>query len=155
MTDQPSYSHGMHMLHGVLVAQAPDSLEDESLRQFQSGLLGRVHATSPRAVIVDVSRVRLLDSISYALLADAGRMASMLGARVVFSGFQPGVVSTLMDLNVDTSGLVTAVSLEDAMELLHPVPPVGLEDDVDEEGETDGAQADADAAGPEQKAQDA
>ncbi len=131
MHDQALAGLGMHVLDGVLVAQAPDSIEDAALRQFQGGLLRQVHATSARAVIIDVSRVRLLDSISYALLADAGRMANMLGARVVFVGFQPGVVSTLMDLNVDTEALTTALGLDEGLELLRPalVPGQGEKPD--------------------------
>ena len=132
MIEQAFASHGMHVIDGVLVAQAPDSIEDASLRQFQSGLLSRVHATSPRGVILDVSRVRLLDSTSYTLLADAGRMAAMLGARVIFVGFQPGVVSALMDLDVDVGALITARTLEDGMELLRPALRA-IEEDPDED----------------------
>lgn len=124
------------MVDGILVAQAPDGIEDEPLRAFQSGLLARVHASAPRGVAIDVSRVRMLDSASYALLADAGRMAAMLGARVVFVGFQPGVVSALMDLDVDTDALVTAVHLEAGLELLRPAapPPASEESDGEERG---------------------
>jgi len=60
----------------------------------------------------------MLDSATYAMLANTARMLGLLGARVVFVGSQPGVVSTLIDLDVDTSGLVTATCLEDALELL-------------------------------------
>ena len=108
MHEQALASQGMHVMDGVLVAQVPDGIEDEALRRFQSGLLSRVHASSPRGVVIDMSRVRLLDSDSYAIIAGAGRMCAMLGARVVFAGFQPGVVSALMDLDADISGLVTA-----------------------------------------------
>ncbi len=145
MIDQAFASHGMHVIDGVLVAQAPDSIEDASLRQFQSGLLSRVHATSPRGVILDVSRVRLLDSTSYALLADAGRMAAMLGARVIFVGFQPGVVSALMDLDVDVGALITARTLEDGMELIRPALRV-IEEDPEEQASDDYKPEDA-AAG--------
>ena len=141
MADKAMASQGMNALDGILVAQAPDSIEDTAFRQFRSGLMSRVHATSPRGVIIDVSRVRLLDSTSYALLADGGRMAAMLGARVVFVGFQPGVVSTLMDLDVDTSALVTALSLEHAMELLRPAlrnKADGEADEADSEMEDGG-----------------
>jgi len=148
MRDQVFVGLGMNVLDGVLVAQAPDSIEDAALRQFQSGLLSRVHATSPRGVIIDVSRVRLLDSASYALLADAGRMTAMLGARVVFVGFQPGVVATLMDLDVDTQALVTALSLEDGMELLRPRVARADADDTDAADPANAAEdaADDDAA---------
>lgn len=123
----------MNMVDGILVAQAPDCIEDEPLRAFQSGLLARVHASTPQGVVIDVSRVLLLDSSSFALLADAGRMAAMLGARAVFVGFQPGVVSALMDLDVDTEALVTATNLEAGLELLRPAAPQPAREDPDGE----------------------
>ena len=111
MSEQAHLSHGMHVMDGVLVAQVPDGIEDEALARFKTGLLERVHAVAPRGVVIDVSRVRLLDSASFAILAGSARMAAMLGARVVFAGFQPGVVSALMDLDVDASGLIAVLGL--------------------------------------------
>lgn len=132
---------GMNMVDGMLVAQAPDCMEDETLRAFRSGLLAKVHACAPRGVAIDVSRVRLLDSSSYALLADAGRMVALLGARVVFVGFQPGVVAALMDLDVDADDLVTAMGMEDALELLRPAAPVPAgESEEGEPPQQDGVQ---------------
>lgn len=122
----------MHVVDGFLVAQAPGVIEDEALLRFRSDLLARVHATAPKGVIVDVSRLDLLDSSSFELLSGAGRMAAMLGARVVFVGFQPGVVSTLMDLDVDTDGLVTALGLEEGMEVLRALlRPAALEPEAE------------------------
>lgn len=137
--DHDALRHGMNTFDGVLVAHAPDGLEDEPLRAFQAGLLTRVHAGSPRGVVIDVSRVRLLDSSSFALLADAGRMAAMLGARVVFAGFQPGVVSALMNLDVDTESLVTAMTVEHGLELLRPAEPESGGNDPEGE-DPDGAE---------------
>ena len=45
-------------------------------------------------------------------------MLSLLGARVVFSGFQPGVVAALIELEADFDCFTTALGLADAMELL-------------------------------------
>jgi rsbT antagonist protein RsbS len=133
MHEQALAGQGMHVVDGVLVAQVPDGIEDEAMHRFKAGLLARVHATAPRGVVIDMSRVRLLDSASFEIVAAAGRMAAMLGPRVVYAGFQPGVVSALMDLDVDTSGLVTVLGLSEALELLHSARPratgEGREDD--------------------------
>ena len=45
-------------------------------------------------------------------------MLSLLGARVVFSGFQPGVVAALIELEADFDCFTSALGLADAMELL-------------------------------------
>ena len=78
----------------------------------------------------------MLDSATYAMLANTARMLGLLGARVVFVGSQPGVVSTLIDLDVDTSGLVTATCLEDALELLsQPTQREAEPEEAEEPGE--------------------
>ena len=71
-----------------------------------------------RQVVVDVSPVLFLDSGTFELLSSTAKMLSLLGARVVFSGFQPGVVAALIELEVDFDCFTTALGLADAMELL-------------------------------------
>jgi len=154
MSEQLHLSHGMHVMDGVLVAQVPDGIEDQALARFKTGLLGRVHQASPRGVVIDVSRVRLLDSASFGILADSARMAAMLGARVVFAGFQPGVVSALMDLDVDASGLTAVLGLEEAMELLGSKAAPGADEaeEPGEDGEDGAAATDAADGGAEEPA---
>jgi rsbT antagonist protein RsbS len=145
--ERTASGQGMHVVDGFLVAQVPGGIEDEALRRFRSDLLARVHATAPKGVVVDVSRVGLLDSASYGLVAGAGRMAAMLGARVVFVGFQPGVVSTLMDLDVDTEDLLTALGLEEGMELLRSLlRPTPAEPEAGQEEEPQPEDPDQDRA---------
>jgi len=109
---------GMHVVDGVLIAPAPNDFDDRAFVALKKEILAKVHGESLRAIVIDVSSVLMLDSATYAMLANTARMLGLLGARVVFVGFQPGVVSTLIDLDVDTSGLATATCLEDALELL-------------------------------------
>ena len=45
-------------------------------------------------------------------------MLNLLGAKVVFAGFQPGVVAALIELETDFDCFTTALGLADAMELL-------------------------------------
>ena len=43
-------------------------------------------------------------------------MASLLGVTTVFVGLQPGVVSAIVDLEVEIADVRTAVTMEDAFE---------------------------------------
>ena len=52
-------------------------------------------------------------------------MASIMGAHTVVAGFQPGVVSSLVELDADTSGVHAALDMDDAFRLIaehHDVP---------------------------------
>ena len=54
-------------------------------------------------------------------LADTARMASLLGAASVFVGLQPGVVSSLVDLEVEIDGIRAALTMEDGFEQIQNV----------------------------------
>ena len=111
-------NHGLHVVNDTLIATAPDGFDDSVFLQFKKTLLDRVHCDGMRQVVIDVSPVLFLDSGTFELLSSTAKMLSLLGARVVFSGFQPGVVAALIELEADFDCFTTALGLADAMELL-------------------------------------
>jgi hypothetical protein len=48
-------------------------------------------------------------------------MASILGARSILVGLQPGIVSSLIALDCDVDGVEAAADLDDAFRRLRPV----------------------------------
>ena len=111
-------NHGLHVVDATLIATAPDGFDDRAFLQFKKALLAKVHCDGMRQVVIDVSPVLFLDSDTFELLSSTAKMLSLLGARVVFSGFQPGVVAALIELEADFDCFTSALGLEDAMELL-------------------------------------
>jgi hypothetical protein len=51
-------------------------------------------------------------------------MASLLGVSAVFVGLQPGVVSALVDLEVEIADVRAALTMEDAFEQLQNVSSI-------------------------------
>jgi len=111
---------GLQAIDGVLVAPAPAVCDDRALQIFKTDVLAAVHAASARGVVIDVSRLDFLDTVMFASLADTARTLELLGARTVFVGFQPGVVSALVDMDVACDALQAAATLEDALDELRP-----------------------------------
>ena len=111
-------NHGLHVVNDTLIATAPDGFDDSVFLQFKKALLDRVHSGGTRQVVIDVSPVLFLDSGTFELLSSTARMLSLLGARVVFSGFQPGVVAALIELEAEFDCFTTALGLADAMDML-------------------------------------
>ena len=111
-------NHGLHVVDATLIATAPDGFDDRAFLQFKKALLAKVHCDGMRQVVIDVSPVLFLDSDTFELLSSTAKMLSLLGARVVFSGFQPGVVAALIELEADFDCFTSALGLADAMELL-------------------------------------
>ena len=110
-------NHGMHVVNDTLIATAPDGFDDSEFMQFKNVLLARVHRGGMRQVVIDVSPVLFLDSGTFELLSSTAKMLNLLGAKVVFSGFQPGVVAALIELEADFDCFTTARGLAAAMEL--------------------------------------
>ena len=139
-------NHGLHVVNDTLIATAPDGFDDSVFLQFKKTLLDRVHCDGMRQVVIDVSPVLFLDSGTFELLSSTAKMLSLLGARVVFSGFQPGVVAALIELEADFDCFTTALGLADAMELLaSAASPPGPDSGPDESLL---AEEDAPQAGP-------
>jgi rsbT antagonist protein RsbS len=123
----------MQVSREVVVASIQVDLGEDVLARFQDDLLGRVHETGSRAVILDVSGLETLDSIEFAALRRIIAAVRIMGSDSVLVGLQPGVVSALIEVGADVEGLQTAIDLDAAFELLEPAQEPIV--DPDHEGE--------------------
>jgi len=132
MKDLPTDSEtAMSILHGCLVVTLQGELNADRLMKIRTDILQKIQATRVRGMIFDFSTVRVLDSLAFNFLADTARMASLLGAVNVFVGLQPGVVASLVDLEVDIEGVRAALTMEDGTEQIQNLLLIqdGVQDD--------------------------
>jgi rsbT antagonist protein RsbS len=108
----------MHETQGCLVVPIQEELSKEAALRIQRNLLEQVHAKSIKGVIIDLSGVKVIDGILWEVFSKTAKMVKMLGPSSVITGLSPGVVASIIDLNLDFSGLTTAMNLEDALEIL-------------------------------------
>jgi len=108
----------LQITRGCLVASIQVDLTEEVLRHFQTNLLGRIRETGVRAVILDVSGVRIMDTLDFEMLQRTMAMASLMGATPVIVGLRPGIVSSLIDLGARVGRFRAAFDLDQAFELL-------------------------------------
>ena len=123
----------MQLSRDVLVASIQVDLDEAVLARFREELLQRVHATGPRAVVLDISGVDTMDSAEFAALRRVISTVAIMGTQSILVGMQPGVVSALVEVNADVDGLVTAIDMDAAFTMLDEQPAV----DVDADAETD------------------
>lgn len=135
----------MQVTRNVVVASIQIDLDDDVLARFRRDLLARVHETRSRAVILDVSGVATLDSTEFAALRRTIDMIRIMGSETLLVGLQPGVVSALIEMNVDVDGLKTAIDLDAAFDLLEPVNEAQLDPQSDSESGDPSEASDADA----------
>ena len=139
MTDPQFDSEtAMSVVRNCLVVTIPGEIHDDMLMKIRADILGKVQATKVRGLVLDFSTVRALDTFAFNSFTDTAKMASLLGVTNVFVGLQPGVVSALVDLEVEITDIGTALTIEDAFEQLWSIASFQdePEDDVDEDKET-------------------
>jgi rsbT antagonist protein RsbS len=127
----------MQLSRDVVVASIQVDLDDDVLARFQQDLLDRIHKTSPRAAILDVSGLETIDSDEFAALRQIMSMVEIMGAESVLVGLQPGVVSALIEMEADVGNLRTAIDLDAAFMLLEPPPEVEVESEIEDEAKNE------------------
>jgi rsbT antagonist protein RsbS len=127
----------MQLSRDVVVASIQVDLDDDVLARFQQDLLDRIHKTSPRAAILDVSGLETIDSDEFAALRRIMSMVGIMGAESVLVGLQPGVVSALIEMEADVGNLRTAIDLDAAFMLLEPPPEVEVESEIEDEAKNE------------------
>ena len=139
MTDPQFDSEtAMSVVRNCLVVTIPGEIHDDMLMKIRADILGKVQATKVRGLVLDFSTVRALDTFAFNSFTDTAKMASLLGVTNVFVGLQPGVVSALVDLEVEITDIGTALTIEDAFEQLWSIASFQdePEDNIDEDKET-------------------
>jgi rsbT antagonist protein RsbS len=108
----------MHETQGCLVVLIQEELSKEAAQRIQKKLLEQVHAKNIKGVVIDLSGVKIIDGSLWEVFSKTARMIKILGFPSVITGLSPGVVASIIDLNLDFSDLTTSVNLEDGLEIL-------------------------------------
>ncbi|MFD3675783.1 STAS domain-containing protein [Streptomyces sp. NPDC058613] len=101
------------LLTGLLV-----DLEDRDAAAFSRELAERIADERARGVVIDISRLEIIDSFAARTLMEVTAMARLMGARVIVSGMRPAVAVTLVELGLELTGVETSVHAEQAMTVL-------------------------------------
>lgn len=108
----------LQLSQGCVVASIQIDLTEEVLKQFQQDLLARLHDSGAKGLILDLSGVEVMDIEDFNAINHTLSMASILGAKTILTGFQPGVVSSLVDLNLELDHINATLNLDEAFKLI-------------------------------------
>ncbi|MEH6443102.1 MAG: STAS domain-containing protein [Oceanospirillaceae bacterium] len=103
---------------GCLVFPVQVGLSKETAMDIQTVLLEKVYAKEYLGVVIDLSGIDIIDSVFWKILSNTSVMVNMLGFRTVMTGLSPGVVASIVDLNLDLTTTKTALTIQDALEIL-------------------------------------
>ncbi|MER7180789.1 STAS domain-containing protein [Streptomyces hyaluromycini] len=101
----------------LLVALQGD-LDDTTVIRIEEQLTREVSQTSATGMLIDVSRLSVVDSFIARVLARIVAMVRLLGAQAAVVGIQPAVAITLVELGVPMGHLDTALNAEQGLALL-------------------------------------
>ena len=112
----------IQLRRGIILAPLIGTLSSDRARQFTERLLTGIARTNSIVALVDITGVPTVDTQTAHYLVRTISAVRLLGAQAILTGVGPLLASTLVELGVDLSGVVTRSSLvhglEDAMELL-------------------------------------
>jgi rsbT antagonist protein RsbS len=105
-------------LGDTLVTGLLSELDDTAAVSLADELSARIVSDRARGVLLDISRVEILDSFVARALMELSTMAQLLGARVIVAGMRPAVAITLVELGIELTGVETALNAEAGMAAL-------------------------------------
>ncbi|MGW4065053.1 STAS domain-containing protein [Amycolatopsis sp. NPDC004747] len=105
-------------LGDILLSGLLSDLDDKTALAFTEELTERIANEGIRGVIIDISRLEIIDSFVARVLMQLAGTGRLLGTRMIVAGMRPAVALTLTELGLQLTGVRTALNAEQAMELL-------------------------------------
>lgn len=105
-----------------LIVSIQEEMHDRLARTLQEELSERIYNTSAKAVLIDISTVQIVDSFIGRMIANIAGISGIMDARTVIIGIQPAVAITLVEMGIMLPGVMTALNVEDGMQLLANPP---------------------------------
>lgn len=114
------YLHGVSStrVHAAVVLTLPESIAAGTLEAARNLALDAIRQDSLRAVILELSNVRMMDCTEFEQVRAIAGMARLLGSQAYVVGLRPGVVAYLVSNDANTEGLQFERQLEDALDRL-------------------------------------
>jgi rsbT antagonist protein RsbS len=101
-----------------LIASVQGSMTDADMMQLREELASGVRRFRSTGVLVDVTLLDVMDSFAVRTLRGIAQMVKLLGAQCIIVGIQPDVAFSMVQLGLTLEGTMTALDLEDGLEVL-------------------------------------
>jgi rsbT antagonist protein RsbS len=128
----------LQLSQNCIVASIQTDLSEELLRLFREDLLKLLQSSEADGIILDLSGVEIIDAEDWEAIRGTMTMANLMGARSIVAGLRPGVVSALVELEVDVENIDAALNLDEALKLM-----AALRAESEETGEADSRDGEA------------
>ena len=108
----------MIKIGSVLIVPIQTELHNHAAVQVQEDIIQNIEKMGVKGLLIEVSKLHVVDSFLGRLIGDIASMARVMGCRTVIAGLQPAVAITLMELGLYLEGIHTTLNTETGLELL-------------------------------------
>lgn len=101
----------------VLLVSMPADPDDSTVAALQDRTLEAMSKHDVRGLVLDLSKVEILDSYFARTVAETAQMVGLMGGKTIIAGMRPSVAITATELGVTLGKTRTAMTVENALEL--------------------------------------
>ena len=103
-------------VENLLLATPEEAMHDLAAIRFKDDLLRRVKETRINGLIIDLSRIDIVDSFMARTIGEIAESASLLGVEVVVIGLRPEVAITMIEMGISLGEVHTLLNLDLALD---------------------------------------
>jgi rsbT antagonist protein RsbS len=101
----------------VLLVTMPADPDDATVSALQSRTLDAMEQHNVKGLILDLSKVEILDSYFARTVAETAQMVTLMGGETLIAGMRPSVAITATELNVTLGATRTVLTLDRALDM--------------------------------------
>ena len=105
-------------LYDSLIVSIQIEVSDRLMLALKDDLAQEIRRSDVRGLIIEVSGVDILDSFLARSVRDMAEIAKLMGVRTVLAGLDAAMATTLVEMGVTMGGVVTALNMEAALQIL-------------------------------------
>lgn len=102
----------------VLLVTMPADPDDATVAALQDRTLEAMDRHNVRGLVLDLSKVEILDSYFARTVAETAQMVGLMGGETVIAGMSPAVAITATELGVTLGRTRTALTIDRALDML-------------------------------------
>jgi rsbT antagonist protein RsbS len=102
----------------MLIAALQSDLTDSTWASLADTLLRTAAETRAKGLVVDVSRMEIIDSFAGRTLSNIAKMMRLRGVTTVVTGIQPDVAIAMVQLGLHLEAAHTSLDLDEAVAVL-------------------------------------
>ena len=104
---------------GIVVVPLSGALDPDRVKRLTESLLEHIAQVRADIIVMDISGIATIDAETAGQVLRAVEAVRLVGSDVIITGIGPEVATTLVDLEVDLSGIITRSTLPEGLDLAY------------------------------------